>query len=86
VARIAGVPRPVIERAKQVLADVEKDAEDLAPKLSRSAKAKRDDTQQLSLFAPPSSAVETELSKLDVDRITPIEALMILRDLRSKLP
>jgi DNA mismatch repair protein MutS len=86
VARIAGVPRPVIERAKQVLADVEKDAEDLAPKLSRSAKAKRDDAQQLSLFTPPSSAVETELSKLDVDRITPIEALMILRDLRSKLP
>jgi DNA mismatch repair protein MutS len=76
----------VIERAKQVLADVEKDAEDLAPKLSRSAKTKRDDAQQLSLFAPPSSAVETELSKLDVDRITPIEALMILRDLRSKLP
>jgi hypothetical protein len=38
------------------------------------------------LFTPPSSAVETELSKLDVDRITPIEALMILRDLRSKLP
>jgi DNA mismatch repair protein MutS len=86
VARIAGVPRPVIERAKQVLADVEKDAEDLAPKLSRSAKTKRDDAQQLSLFTPPSSAVETELSKLDVDRITPIEALMILRDLRSKLP
>jgi len=85
VARLAGVPRPVLERAKQVLADVEKDAEDLAPKLARGAKSKKDDTQQLSLFAPRPSAVESEIKSLDLDRVTPIEALMLLRELRSKL-
>jgi DNA mismatch repair protein MutS len=85
VARLAGVPRPVLERAKQVLADVEKDAEDLAPKLARGAKSKKDDAQQLSLFAPRPSAVESEIKSLDLDRVTPIEALMLLRELRSKL-
>jgi DNA mismatch repair protein MutS len=85
VARLAGVPRPVLERAKQVLSDVEKDAEDLAPRLARGAKAKKDDAQQLSLFAPRPSEVESEIKALDLDRVTPIEALMLLRELRSKL-
>ena len=85
VARIAGVPRAVIDRAKQVLADVEKDAEDLAPRLARSSRRRQDDAHQLSLFAPPPSAVEDEIRKLDLDRVTPIEALMLLRELRTKL-
>ena len=42
-------------------------------------------TVQLGLFAPPASPVEEELCRLDVDGLTPIEALLKLRELKERL-
>jgi len=79
VAKLAGLPTEVIARARQVLVDLE------------SAGARRDqrhgpDPAQLQLFEPaPRSAVEEELKKLDVNKLTPLDALSKLAELRGKI-
>jgi DNA mismatch repair protein MutS len=88
VARLAGVPAPVIERARAILGDLERDEEDLAERILAHAPApatQQDAPQQLGLFAAAPSAVEQELKKLDLDQLTPIEALLKLRELQKKL-
>jgi DNA mismatch repair protein MutS len=90
VARLAGVPKGVIERARAILQDIEKDSEDLAPRIARGSAHARPNTpadggQQLGLFEPSRSAIEKELAKVDLDRLTPIEALLILRELKQLL-
>ena len=42
------------------------------------------DAIQLALFAPGPSEVERELRELDLDRMTPIDALLKLKELREK--
>ncbi len=87
VARLAGVPQDVLARARGILADLERDEEGLAQRIlaqKRGSSGKRG-SEQLSLFAPPPSEVETALKKLDLDSIAPIDALVALRDLKRKL-
>ena len=86
VARLAGVPRELIERARQILADVEEDAEDLAPRIARrSGRLGPEEPHQLGLFEAARSEIEQEIEKLDLDRLTPIEAMLLLRELKQKL-
>jgi len=71
VARLAGLPRPVIGRAREILARLE-------------GGAQLGSTPQLSLLpqAPPSPAL-ARLAALDVDRTTPLEALQLLAELKT---
>ena len=87
VARLAGVPKELIERAKEILADIEEDAEDLAPRIAKASSSSkgRGSPGQLGLFEAPRSEVEREIEKLDLDRLTPFEALVLLRELKRKL-
>jgi len=96
VARLAGVPAELLERAREVLRGLEDDAEDLGPRvLSRSesaapaepaeGEADADPNQQLSLFASAPSLVERELAKLDLEQLTPLEAMNELARLRALL-
>jgi DNA mismatch repair protein MutS len=88
VARLAGVPQELIDRARQILSDIEEDAEDLAPRIARASGrggSNRDGLQQLGLFEHARSEIELEIEKLDLDRLTPIEALLVLRELRQKI-
>jgi DNA mismatch repair protein MutS len=79
VAKLAGLPGEVIGRARQVLTDLE----DVNP---RNKLKPRSDSNQLQLFASqPRSAVEEELKKLDINRLTPIDALSKLAELRNKI-
>ena len=79
VAKLAGLPGEVISRARQVLTDLET----ADPQRNSNLRA---ETDQLQLFAPaPRSAVEEELKKLDIDRLTPLDALAKLVELREKL-
>lgn len=84
VARLAGVPDALLVRAKEILAELEEDAEGLAPRIAR-AKGPAESGRQLGLFESPFSATEEEIRKLDIDRLTPFEALCLLRDLQRKL-
>ncbi|MCC6409022.1 MAG: DNA mismatch repair protein MutS [Planctomycetes bacterium] len=87
VARLAGVPSGLIERAKAILVDLEADAEDLSQRIqSHAHKAGSNSTvQQLSLFGRRESAVEQELARIDPDQLTPLQALVELRRLRDLL-
>jgi DNA mismatch repair protein MutS len=81
VARLAGLPPGVIERARSVLAGIEGSAR-TAPE---SPQAPGSAERQLSLFAPAEDPVLAELRNLDVDRLQPIQALVLLAELKSRL-
>jgi len=84
VARLAGVPDDLITRAKAILSDIENDAGELAPRVTAAdAQAIGEGPQQLALFAPPPSTVEQTLSELDLDNLTPLDALTKLKELQD---
>ncbi|HIE27613.1 TPA: DNA mismatch repair protein MutS [Candidatus Poribacteria bacterium] len=90
VARLAGLPQQVIQRANQILAVLEEQNISVdkksAPKPKRRASRRtfRDDSLQLSLFTPQPDPVVDELKSLDLNNITPLEALNKLYELKSK--
>ncbi|MDP6762086.1 MAG: DNA mismatch repair protein MutS [Planctomycetota bacterium] len=88
VARLAGVPAGVLERARAILADIEDDAEHLAPRIASGAEASAQSAPgsgQLSLFASGPSPAERRLAELDVQNMTPLQALNELEALRDLL-
>ena len=89
VARLAGVPAELLARAKVILADLESSEADLAARVAAPAGAvsggARGDSRQLDLFAAPQSAVEAEIRALDLERMTPFDALAKLKELRDHL-
>ena len=87
VARLAGLPVDVIERSREILANLESgefDGEGM-PKLatSKSGAAPPARDGQLHLFTPREEKVAAEVRKLEPDRLTPIEALNELARLRK---
>src|SRR5262249_9998161 len=87
VARLAGLPRDVVTRAREILSALEQDelARGGRPSLSG---ASREPQQQLALFAAPAPVVDDRLKRrvlaLEVDRMTPLEALNTLADLQRE--
>jgi DNA mismatch repair protein MutS len=81
VARLAGIPKGVLERAKEILADLENG--ELSYQRSPEAKAKPV-SYQLSIFSPKDTQIVEELKKLDLEKLTPIEALNKLNELKKK--
>ncbi|OLC33526.1 MAG: DNA mismatch repair protein MutS [Candidatus Rokubacteria bacterium 13_1_40CM_4_69_5] len=76
VARLAGLPAPVITRAKALLTELE-----TAGQLSADAH----DATQLGLFAPSPDPIAPELARLDLAHLTPIEALNLLAKWQQNL-
>ena len=88
VARLAGVPSEVIDRARSILADLETDEEGLARRILEHASAPAPPPTgpvQLGLFPAAPSEVEKRIAKLDLDEMTPIDALLALRELKQML-
>ncbi len=86
VARLAGLPQVVIDRAKEVLHNLESgEYEAGAPRLARSKKPNRTKgTPQLGLFEQP-DPLRQRLEEVDVSVLTPLEALNLLDELRKML-
>ena len=82
VAKLAGVPATVTDRARQVLTDLEDDEEDLARRILDRSHATTAPAQP-TLFGHPESPVLKRLRELDPDRLTPLQALALLADLKS---
>ena len=87
VARLAGLPAAVIERAKDVLSKLEKYelavfADDSRNGLAAAARAK---VAQVSLFAVNNERALEDLINVDVDAMTPTESKEFLYDLRRKV-
>jgi DNA mismatch repair protein MutS len=78
VAQLAGLPRAVIARAQELLEELESARG--APPTVRSSEA----TPQLALFGQNSDALRRELAELDVNGMTPLEAIQRLYELSQK--
>jgi len=86
VARLAGLPAGIIMRAREILKNLEQGEFDEAgqARLAHSAEANRA-IAQMSLFAPAESRVIEELRTVEVDRMTPVEALNALARMAARL-
>jgi len=84
VARMAGVPRSVIDRSRMILGELHQGFARESRTTQLADLCTRDD-RQLLLFADPAEEVIRELRALDPDQLTPLAALNILQQLRNKL-
>jgi DNA mismatch repair protein MutS len=83
VARLAGLPPQVVNRAREILSALERDELTRGGRPSVTGTA-TDPQQQLGLFqAPIDDRLRTRLTSLDVDRLTPLEALALLAELKK---
>jgi DNA mismatch repair protein MutS len=87
VARLAGIPVSVVERAAEVLANLESAEYDLSgrPRLARGHAPDGAGPDQMPLFAPPEQVVASILEDVDVERLSPLAALNLLQALKSRL-
>ena len=88
VARLAGLPPTVIARAREILAALERDELTRGGRPSVSG-TPSDPQRQLGLFASPGDGadarVRERLAAVDVDHMTPLEALTLLAELKRDL-
>ena len=84
VAKLAGLPNEVIDRAREVLAEHENAERQLSGHLAT------DDSgpprsAQLTIFTPISQPVLEKLREVDLNRLTPLEALNLLAELKKQV-
>ena len=86
VARLAGLPAAVVARAQEILHNLERTEFDREgrPRLAH-AEAEGPAPRQLSLFAGEEEAVLADLRRLEVDDLTPRQALNLLAEIRRRL-
>jgi DNA mismatch repair protein MutS len=88
VARLAGLPRQVIDRAREILGALERDelARGGRPSVSGTPSEPQ---RQLGLFQPAAQPahdlVRDQLAAIDLDRMTPLDALALLAKLKKEL-
>ena len=98
VARMAGMPKQLVDRANDILKKLEKDHELELSEVemtssndgidTMTAKTKSKSDYQLSFFQlndPVLESVKDELIKVDINTLTPVEALMKLNDIKRML-
>ena len=78
VARLAGLPASVIERARRVLRQHEK-AE------RQSVQVETADPVQLTIFTPLSQRIVDRIEATDVNSLTPLQALNLIEELKQEL-
>lgn len=91
VAKMAGMPATLIRRANQILAELEKKSastdtsgEEIKDTLAKVGNA--EDDYQLSFFQlddPVLEQIKEELTKIEIDTLTPVEALMKLNEIKK---
>jgi DNA mismatch repair protein MutS len=87
VARIAGVPKEVIVRAKEILLNLEKGEFDEIgmPRIARGSNAGKSSSPQLNLFIEKEDEIIGQLRMIDISSMTPLDALNILSELKNKV-
>ncbi|MEM7263742.1 MAG: DNA mismatch repair protein MutS, partial [Planctomycetota bacterium] len=89
VARLAGIPEGVLDRAKSILAHLESEHAGSQHVPDAPTAPPHDETeggQQLDLFGNAYDGIDRKLRALSVDETTPIDALLLLRELKRLLP
>ena len=81
VARLAGLPSPVIQRAKEILRHLEyEEKRQVLKKILKSTQVSLFDTLEES-----EHPIITKLKAVDVNKLTPIDALLLIKELKESL-
>jgi DNA mismatch repair protein MutS len=83
VAELAGLPRAVLQRATEVLSALEATHNGRTASTGRGRARRRSPAEQLPLFGPRSPLLE-ELAAMDVDSLTPLQAITKLYELKER--
>jgi DNA mismatch repair protein MutS len=86
VAKLAGMPKSIVNRANEVLKQLEKDNQGVSA--ANVGKTQSNDGYQLSFFQlddPVLSQIRDEILNLDVNNLTPLEALNKLNEIKKIL-
>jgi DNA mismatch repair protein MutS len=81
VARLAGLPASVIDRARRVLAQHEKSEKRNVALETEDASA----PLQLTIFTPLSQRILDRITELDTNSLTPLQALNLLEELKTEI-
>ncbi|MBQ7504050.1 MAG: DNA mismatch repair protein MutS [Ruminococcus sp.] len=82
VAKLAGLPDTIIERAKEILKELESGNSSIQPALNPRTEEPQ---EQLSLMPGANSALTEKLEQVDLNTLTPIEAMNLLYELKNLL-
>jgi DNA mismatch repair protein MutS len=87
VARLAGLPQSVVDRAREVLKNLEKGELDVwgLPSLASSKKNRSPHPAQLELFSGGRQRLEERIKTLSIDEMSPLQALLTLKELKELL-
>jgi DNA mismatch repair protein MutS len=85
VARLAGIPGTVLKRAKKILAGIENGEyhPNGCPAVASSETTSNPGQVQLNLFRQPQDFIVEKLSRLDISKMTPLDALNYLNQLQE---
>jgi DNA mismatch repair protein MutS len=84
VAKLAGLPTEVVQRAREVLAEHEEAEQRLAAQLASDA-CRPAPAAQLTIFTALSQPVLERLRGVDLNRLTPLDALNLLAELKTQI-
>lgn len=82
VAQLAGLPEEVTDRAKKILGKLE--STDLSVRGGPAVEKTAPDRFQMTLFEAKDDRLRTELREIDIEKLTPLEALQKLADLKKQ--
>jgi DNA mismatch repair protein MutS len=85
VAKLAGLPNEVVVRAREVLAEHESSEHRLSGHLTPGSSEAPERPTQLTIFTPLSQPVLEKLREVDLNRLTPLEALNLLAELKKEI-
>jgi DNA mismatch repair protein MutS len=85
VAKLAGLPNEVVVRAREVLAEHESSEHRLSGHLTPGSSIEPERPTQLTIFTPLSQPVLEKLREVDLNRLTPLEALNLLAELKKEI-
>lgn len=88
VAKLAGMPRDIILRAEKIMHELEQKSLEESNVKQRVKQMAQQSSYQLSIFDqtdPRIAALKSELEKLDVNALSPMEALMKLNEWKTKI-
>jgi DNA mismatch repair protein MutS len=78
VAKLAGLPKAVLERARHILRQHEKQER-------RSVQVETAEPMQMTIFTPLSQRIVDRIAETDINSLTPLQALNLLEELKSEL-
>ncbi|MFB3921198.1 MAG: DNA mismatch repair protein MutS [Terriglobia bacterium] len=85
VARLAGLPSSVIERAREILARHEQSEHTLSERLAARPASSEPGAVQLTIFTPLNAEVVRAIESADLDNLKPLEALNLLAELKKQI-